>query len=700
MFSGLHEIDMITNPDIALNRFYDIVNNTLSNHAPLREKRVKRDHQPDWFTDDILATIHDRDKCRKSGKIDQYKILRNKACSMIKRSKKDFFNDAIRENKNQTYLWKNLKDVTNLNKANSIIMPQRIINNDSVIDGSLNILNELNRHFVNISHILDRTAFVQSNFSKMERNLNEKLCNYVFEIKYITPYEIRKIIDKLDTSKATGLDGIGPKILKHCGDVITPSLASIINKSIQHGMFPDKLKLAKVLPILKSGNKDDPNNYRPISILPTVSKIFERHIATQMQIFFEKTNIIHKTQSGFRKHHSCHTALLRLINAWLEDVDSGKLIGTIFLDLRKAFDLVDHEILIHKLKMYHFSSNSVELFKSYLANRTQIVKVGNMQSEELKVTSGVPQGSILGPLLFILYINDLAFMNPSLNIDLYADDSTVYESGFQIANIENKLQDNINYIIEWCMLNNMALHPLKSKCMLIGSTHMLKRKGNLNLYIKDIKLESVYTQKLLGVHIDNTLNWHTQIDHVCKTLNKKIALLKRIIYFLTPEMKTLFYNAYILPVFDYCCLVWGIGSHTYINKIASLQKRIARVILNKPNRSSSSGLFKDLSWLSFFDRCKYNSAVLTFKVLNDMTPSYIKDMVSFSENNVYNLRSITNKDLVLRSSHRTNYMKSSFVFYSRNVWNSIPLEIRNATNIKSFKEKIKQYLMGTWTSGN
>ena len=374
------------------------------------------------------------------------------------------------------------------------------------------------------------------------------------------------------------------------------------------------------------------------------------------------------------------------------------MVGVVYLDLRKAFDLVDHEILLHKLQLHHFSSRSVRLFKSYLANRTQKIQLGNMQSKMSQVSTGVPQGSILGPLLFIIYINDLALLHPTLNIDLYADDSTVYRSGNQLVEMEIKLQEDLNYVSNWCDINNMALHHSKTKCMLLGSVFKIKNNRNLQLYIKNSKLENVTTQKLLGVYIDNLLNWHTQVEYVCKTLNKKIALLKRIIYFLTPEMRILFYNAYIMPVFDYCCLVWGIASQKDINKISSLQKRIIKIILNKSKFTPSVELFQELNILSFSDRCKYHSAVIVYKIWNNLVPSYMSDFVSFSQNNMYNLRSITNNDVVLQNRHKTKYMRTSFAYYSKNVWNSIPIEIRRSNNIRTFKKNVKQFLMGKFDS--
>jgi len=279
--------------------------------------------------------------------------------------------------------------------------------------------------------------------------------------------DVRTYIDKLNVNKSTGNDGIGPRILKACGDSITIPIANIINNSIKTGIFPDKLKEACVVPLHKNGPKDNLGNYRPISLLPTLSKIFEKHIADQLHSFIQRTNAIHDSQSGFRKHHSCQTALIRLVENWLKNLDEGEIIGTLFIDLKKAFDLVDHKILLYKLKLYNFSDQTLHLFQSYLTNRVQVVKDDDIVSEKQIIISGVPQGSILGPLLFIFYVNDIHLYTKDASVDMYADDTTMYKSHKNIDQIEYILQYNIDRMNVWCQHNNMAINPLKSTCMLI-----------------------------------------------------------------------------------------------------------------------------------------------------------------------------------------------------------------------------------------
>jgi len=227
---------------------------------------------------------------------------------------------------------------------------------------------------------------------------------------------VKRSLQFLYPNKSTGLDGIGPKILKICGDSIVTPITFIINKCISEGVFPDSFKTASVIPLHKNGSKLDPNNNRPISILPTLSKIFERHISTQLLSFLTKHNVIESNQSGFRKSHSCCTALIYLINKWLKDVDDGKYVGAVFLDLKKAFDLVDHDVL----DLHNFSTSALHLIKSYIYERSQLVKIGDVHSDVRKLKSGVPQGSILGLILFLIYINDMSsFIQNSSIVDLY-----------------------------------------------------------------------------------------------------------------------------------------------------------------------------------------------------------------------------------------------------------------------------------------
>ena len=645
--------------------------------------------------------IKERNMLKKCKKWLEYKQMRNKVNALIRRSKKNFYNKAIKGRKESKVLWRNIRSLkNNEQKGNAgVQLPRSLHINDTDVDGVQQVLNAFNQHFTDIANTIDKTPFNESEFDQMNSILKVKLKNIFFTIAFITPLEVKTYIEQLNLSKAAGLDRIGPNILKHCGDNIVLPLTSIINNSIRTGIFPDKLKEAKVIPIFKSSDRSDPNNYRPISILPTLSKIFERHLTNQIKHFLQENNIIHKYQSGFREKHSCHTALTRIIDDWLDAIDNGMYVGALFLDLRKAFDLVDHEILLHKLKLYNFSINSIEIIRSYLTSRHQIVKIGNNESSRRLIRSGVPQGSILGPILFLIYINDLSFQIKDSMVDLYADDSTLYTKGVSLQKIEHNLQISLNKVTNWCTKNNMAINAQKTKCMVLGSSTKLRKSNEMNMYVNNVRIQNVNSHKLLGVILDESLTWNLQVDAVVKKVNSKIALLKRINYFLNEHMRILFYNAYILPVFDYCCSIWGKGTQKHQKKMTILQKRAAKIILFKPFTTPSNKLFKELDWLTFENRCKYQTAVLVYKSLHDLTPYYIRELVNLTSNDKYNLRSSSRQDIA-HFHYKTQYKKKSFAFHSVTVWNFLPEHIRKCKSENIFKMCCKKFLMNYQTSSN
>ena len=681
--------------DLNFNNFINSFMTIFEKHAPMKTKRVKNENQPEWFNEHIKSASKTRDMYHKAKNWPQYKYWRNKTTDLIRSAKKDFFAQSIADNKDNAYLWKHIKSLNGQLHENKI--PDEMIYDGQPTTDTLSILEKLNQYFSTISERLQAEQPQNSpefDSENLENYIKSKVPN---NIKFSTPYmkltDLIATLNTLNVTKATGLDGLTPKILKTSANAIAPTLLKIINTSLQNGQFPEPLKIAKLKPIHKGGPKSDPSNYRPISVLPVLSKIIEKHITKHIFAYLSKYDILHKSQSGFRKNHSCNTALISLLDEWLKNIDKGEITGAIFFDLRKAFDVVDHEILLQKLRLHNFDSRAMTWMQSYLSNRYQCIVTSKISSSLQQVKSGVPQGSVLGPALFLIFINDMPLFINEAYAEIYADDTTVHTASKDEKVIETKLQVSATNFKSWCLQHKMFVHLAKTSFMNIGTRQNLLNIDNINIIIDNENISGVENQKLLGIIIDKTLSWDKQIDSVCLNISRRITLLKILSKYVDESSLKQYYNAYILPIFDYGCMIWGQCSTYNMNRLLKLQKRAARIILQADFMTPSKQMFQKLGWLTFAKRVQYHTCVMVFKSLNGLAPEYLTNLLTRqSETHSRNLRS-NDKYMLKIPFARTAYYEKSFSVTGPRLWNSLPLQIRQSTGLNSFTKLLKVYLL-------
>ena len=481
-----------------------------------------------------------------------------------------------------------------------------------------------------------------------------------FEIPLVSTSFIHQQLQNLKANKATGIDDISAKYLKLSASVISQPLATILNLSISSGIYPDDLKKAKVTPIFKKGEKQDINNYRPVSVLPVITGIFERHISTCLINFLDKHKLIYDNQSGFRRNHSCQTSLTKMVDNWFTAMNNNEIVGAVLLDLSKAFDLVNHQILKQKLSAYKFSHLSQRWFDSYLSNRFQQVQISGKLSESKEIKAGVPQGSVLGPLLFLLYFNDLPLYIKHCLFDLFADDGTLHTSNTYLPSVITLLNTDLENFSDWCDDNDMKKNTSKSKAMFLATRYTANKimEEPPNITIRGEQIEISETEKLLGVHIDNSLSWSSHIESTLKKCYSLLFFLNRIKQYLNVSTRKLFYNAYILPHLDYCCSIWGNANSELMSAVIKFQKRAARSILDKPMETPSVELFTELKWMMFPERVRYQKAILMYKIMHNLTPPYLSNIFKFSSE-VHNraLRSTTENLLYVPKPNIEIYRK-------------------------------------------
>jgi hypothetical protein len=682
-FNNIHLNDL----DIACNIFCNGLYNAYNSACPIKTKIIsKKRLECPWLTKPIIKCInrkHDLYRQYLAGRCEKQVFTRYKdvLSSIIRIAKKQYYNNRFESSINDIkQTWKNIRKLispqSSKNKEIMVLNDHNVLENDPK-----KVANILNDYFSSVSENLER-SIPHTNvdpLSFVSPSMNSFVCFPTTDV------EIKKLILS-HKNKGCDFNSIPSSLYKIIADIICNPLSILINKSFSLGIFPECFKTSRLVPIFKKGSKNDCKNYRPISTLHFISKIFEKSMFNRIYNFVEKFNIVYPNQYGFMKHRSTSDAILHFTDNIYETLNKGFHEIAIFLDFSKAFDTVNHEILLKKLYKYGIRGNSNNWFKSYLLNRKQYVTVNNIKSSLLHVNSGIPQGSNLGPLLFILYINDMCHSAPNATFIHYADDTTISITDHDQFNLVHTVNNALQSIDVWLQCNKLSLN--------IGKTYYLLFSNKINSLPSDIKIRNIPIKELddpiekdvkfLGIYLDNKLNFKFHFKYLRSKLSRTAGLLRKMSYIVPKDIIKKLYLSLIMPNISYAIQVWGSTSKTDITAIKNIMCKCNKLFNDLPIVSNKIMSFDQL--YSYFILCSF------YKLVINKESNYFLNKISSMQIQHSHGTRFKAENNISFSHIRISKMYCSFLYQGVKRWNCLPLEVKINLKAHNFKKKLKLYI--------
>ena len=689
------ELYRIERAEDSYNHISRVIQTKYEEIFPLIESKRKRKPDKPWITPAIKKSIYIKNKLYKLShrKPTNYYIdIKYRAYSaclkrVISLTKKQYYNSALMKHKGDLKnTWKVLKEVIGVPNKSSISKTFTVDN--ELVSQPESIAKHFNDYFVNVGGKL-ATDIPDTQLSPL-RHVKQNAHSV-----FLAPIVEQEIIDCLSRMKegANGHDSLKPSVIKKCKVHLAAPLTYVFNLSITEGHVPTNLKYAYITPVFKSGDPTLLNNYRPISVLPVFSKVLERLIFNRIYSFIDQNDILSNHQFGFRKKLSTEMALLTATDKLTQAIDNKEHTIGLFLDLKKAFDTVNIDILLQKLFLYGIRGNALLWFRSYLSTRTQSVKYYNIISSSKPVTIGVPQGSILGPLLFILYINDMPNLLQSAFPIIFADDTTLFISGKNIEVVLETFKNELVNLVEWFRANKLSLNLNKTQYMLFTTSPGVRLK-EINFEVNGNVIARVKKTKFLGVYIDEKLSWLDHIDHICLKIRKSLGVIRKASRILDTDTLINLYYTMLYPYISYCHLVWGKAAAVHLKRISNLQKRAIRIITCQPWLAHTQPLFTEHNVLKFDDLYVYLLSLFIYKFVFKMLPVSFRSLITINVTSICPNQP-TRLSIVHLPLCRTNYRKNSLHFQCPKLCNDLiyPLNIPPTLSFPLFKKLIKNILV-------
>ena len=687
-----------SDPSEAFLSFFNVYKHLFDKCFPLvtRHHSYRMTPRNEWMTKSLIKSCNKKSRLYKKYRLhptvankDRYVAYRNKLKTVLKKAERSFFAEKFNSYTGDMRRTWNLIGLS-LNRTKFKAINSSFIVDGIVIDDGKTVADKFNEFFVNIGISLSKSISESPNhFSAyLKSPISDSMSLFMTDAS-----EIIDIVMKLPNKNGVGTDDIPIHILKSSIAHVAEILSTIINCSFQSGIFPDGLKIAKVIPVFKDGENNLLTNYRPISVLSCFSKIFEKALYNRLLSFLERKNVIVNEQYGFRENHSTYMAVMKMYEGISSAVDNKDFAVGIFVDLAKAFDSLNHEILLGKLAHYGIRGIVLDLFRSYLQNRYQYVSYNGSTSTQKKIVCGVPQGSILGPILFLIYINDIVNCSDILKFILFADDTNLYHSDSNFSRLISTLNFELHKLSDWLQCNKLSLNVKKCHYILFGHKKIPLRDCRLLVVIDGHVLEKVERTKFLGIIIDAKLTWSDHVNYISLKILKGIGIMCKLRSILPSSVLLTLYYTLIYPYLTYCIVIWGCANMSTLHKLVILQKRAIRIVTCSSYLAASNPLFVRLRLLKLSDIYRLQLAVFMFKYLNFLVP--LSCRVYFKLNNapVHHTR-VSHCFFV--PSFRTIIREHCITVSGPRLWNGLPLSIRSCNSFTKLKQQITNHFMSMY----
>ena len=682
--------------DEALEIFYKHWNSAFAKSFPYKRLSIAKSKDKIWITPELKHKINQKNVLHQISILnptkenkEAFKKIRNKLTNEIKKTHGMYYQNKIQQEK------QNLKVMWNI--FGSVINPKKIKQNTKIDE--LTIGNKSIKDYQEISNAMNNFfSTVGSKLAekhKTDDNSHKKyLTNRINSTIYLFPTnqsEIADLFAKLDLKKPGGGDNVSPKLLVASKETTIPLLEHLFNLSFNTRVVPEKLKLAKLIPIFKKvldEERLEPGNYRPISLLSIINKLLEKLMYKLLISFVNKHKVLYKYQFGFRKNHSTTLALIEITDNILKDLEEGMHTAGIFIDFKKAFDTVDHNILFSKLEHYGIRGQALDWLKSYLTNRQQFAYVNGKNSTKQKITYGVPQGSVLGPLLFLIFTNDIGNCTES-KIRLFADDTNSFVNSDSYTGLKKIISSTLKEIFKWCSDNKLTIATDKTCYTIFHKPKQKIPKFMNSININNIKIKREETSKYLGIILDETLSFKPHITELISKLTKITNSFKIVKHYVPIKNRKTLFEAYFVSKLQYGIEIYGSASNQLMHSLQIKQNRALKTLYNLDFLTPTKKIHRDYKILSVKDRYKLNISKFVYKQQNNQLPEILKKYYSNVKDS-HNHKTRTNDNLIV-NKYKNEIGKRSVQIQGAITWNSIPIDIRKEEKLKIFVTCVNQH---------